>query len=65
MTPEWVAALIRAAKQIVPADFTGKIEINAFKGGVANVNVQQSFKEGQGQSEPAHADSHHSLTRIS
>jgi len=45
VTPEWISELMRAARRIIPRDFVGKVEINAFKGGLSNVNVQQSFKE--------------------
>ena len=43
--PEWVRALIKAVAPTIPRDFIGRIELNVFKGGIANVNVQQSFKE--------------------
>lgn len=42
--PEWVKRLMEQARDIVPRDFVGQIEINAFKGGIACVNVKQSFK---------------------
>ncbi len=45
MMPPWVEALMKVAREIVPRDFVGKIEINAFKGGISNINIQQSFKE--------------------
>lgn len=45
MTPAWIAQLFVAAKAIIPPDFIGKIEINAFKGGISNINLNQSFKE--------------------
>jgi hypothetical protein len=41
MTPEWVAALIHAAQQIIPADGVGTININALQGGVADVNLSR------------------------
>lgn len=44
-TPPWVSALIKAAKELVPKEFVGRIEVNVFKGGVSNVNLLQSFKE--------------------
>ena len=42
--PAWIGALVRAAQELMPRDFVGRIEINAYLGGVANVNVLQSFK---------------------
>lgn len=45
MAPDWVLRLIAYAKQILPPEFVGKVEVNVFKGGVSNVNVTQSYKE--------------------
>jgi hypothetical protein len=45
MMPPWLAAILTAAKPIIPKDFIGQIEINVFKGGITNVNLKQSFKE--------------------
>jgi hypothetical protein len=42
--PDWVQRMIAAAHPLLPEGFVGRIEINVFKGGIANVNVQQSFK---------------------
>ena len=47
MPPDWVQKLMAAARDLMPRDFVGQIEINAFKGGVSNVNVRQSFKGDQ------------------
>ena len=44
MTPTWVANLCRLIEPQIPHDFIGQIEINVFKGGIANVTVRQSFK---------------------
>jgi hypothetical protein len=35
---------VRAALSTLPSDFTGKIEINCFKGGVSNINIAWSVK---------------------
>jgi hypothetical protein len=35
---------VRAALATLPSDFTGKIEINCFKGGVGNMNIAWSVK---------------------
>lgn len=43
-TPEWVAKLITTARTIVPRDFCGSVEINAYLGGITTVNVRQTFK---------------------
>lgn len=45
MTPEWVRALLRVLRPLLPKDFVGQVEVNVFKGGISNVNVKQSFKE--------------------
>ena len=39
--PEWVVAFL----QNLPEQYTGRVEINFFKGGVSNVNLAQSIKE--------------------
>lgn len=44
-SPDWIKRLTAVAKQIIPRDFCGKVEVNAFKGGISNVNVTQSYKE--------------------
>lgn len=36
--------LVEKIKNAVEAKFTGKIEINFFKGGITNVVVSESFK---------------------
>lgn len=41
---EWVKALMQAAKQIVPKDFVGNVQLNCFQGGITNANVTQSVK---------------------
>ncbi len=35
---------VRAALATLPGDFTGKIELNCFKGGVGNINIHWSVK---------------------
>jgi len=45
LVPEWVLQLIGFTKKVIPPEFVGKVEVNAFKGGVSNVNVTQSYKE--------------------
>jgi hypothetical protein len=42
--PDWVDRLFDALQPVIPPEFVGRVEINVFKGGIANVNVQQSFK---------------------
>ena len=44
MTPESVRQIVTALTPLLPKEFVGRIEVNVFKGGIANVNVQQSFK---------------------
>jgi hypothetical protein len=41
---EWIQRLIQAAKQIIPKDFFGNVQINAQGGGISNVNVTQLYK---------------------
>lgn len=38
--PEWVAARIER----LPHDFTGRVELNFFRGGIANMNLTESVK---------------------
>jgi hypothetical protein len=45
MTPEWVLSLIRYARDHMPKDFVGQVEVNCFKGNVSNVTVKQTYKE--------------------
>lgn len=40
----WVDQLFAAVKPVIPAEFVGRIEINAFKGGITNIKLEQSFK---------------------
>ena len=35
---------VRQALATLPADFTGKIELNCFKGGIGNINIHWSVK---------------------
>lgn len=37
---------VRQALATLPADFTGKIELNCFQGGVGNMNILWSVKTG-------------------
>lgn len=43
MMPDWLRRILSVLRPAIPADFVGTIEINVFKGGIANVNVRQSF----------------------
>ena len=43
--PSWVTILFQHIRLLIPATFTGQIEINCFKGGVSNINLKQSYKE--------------------
>jgi hypothetical protein len=43
--PDWIKRVSDAIKPLLPQNFCGKVEVNAFKGGISNVNVTQSFKE--------------------
>ena len=38
--PQWVTSRLAD----LPRDFTGRIELNLFRGGVANVNITESVK---------------------
>ena len=40
----WIEQLFAAVKPVIPAEFVGRIEINAFKGGITNIKLEQSFK---------------------
>ncbi|KKU09830.1 MAG: hypothetical protein UX14_C0035G0010 [Parcubacteria group bacterium GW2011_GWF1_45_5] len=40
---EWTFSLQR---KLLESGYTGKIEINSFKGGVSNLNLSQSIKPG-------------------
>lgn len=42
--PDWLEMLFKAVKPLLPPDFIGRIEINVFKGGISNINLNQSFK---------------------
>ena len=42
----WVHRIMQVVKPELPKDFVGQVEVNCFKGGITNVNVRQSFKEG-------------------
>jgi len=42
--PEWLDKIVKAITGMIPSDFVGTIELNIFKGGIANVNVKQSYK---------------------
>jgi hypothetical protein len=44
-TPEWLRRLLAAIRPLLPRDFVGSIELNVFRGGIANVNVRQSFRD--------------------
>ena len=35
---------VRTALATLPSDFTGKIELNCFKGGIGNMNIHWSVK---------------------
>jgi hypothetical protein len=45
-TPEWLRRLLIAIRPLLPREFVGSIELNVFRGGIANVNVRQSFQAG-------------------
>ena len=46
--PEWVSTLLALTRPVLPAGFYGSIEINVQDGGITNVNVKQSYREGKG-----------------
>jgi len=35
---------LKELKKELPDTFTGKIEINCFKGGISNINILRSYK---------------------
>jgi hypothetical protein len=43
--PAWLRAIMRAVKPLLPRDFVGRIEIHVFRGGIANINLGQSFRD--------------------
>jgi hypothetical protein len=46
-TPEWIVALARAVKEVVPREFVGQIEVNLFRGVISNILVRRSYKDKQ------------------
>lgn len=46
MIPLWIHTIMRLIRPELPKDFVGQFEVNIFKGGISNVTVKQSFKEG-------------------
>jgi hypothetical protein len=43
--PAWITKLSEFARQIVPQEFSGKIELNFLQGGVTGTNVTQSYRK--------------------
>ena len=43
-SPVWIRQLFEVVRPVIPAGFVGRVEVNVFKGGIANVNVVQSYK---------------------
>jgi hypothetical protein len=42
--PAWLRVILRAIKPLLPADFVGQIQINAFKGGITTAAVDQTYR---------------------
>jgi hypothetical protein len=42
--PDWLRQALQAIKPLLPKDFVGQVEVNIYQGGIANVNVKQSYK---------------------
>lgn len=43
--PQWLCQALQRIQPLLPKDFAGKIQINvAPGGGIANVNVEQTYK---------------------
>lgn len=44
--PAWLQEPVRIFHQSIPKDFVGQVEVNCFQGGITNIVIRQSYKEG-------------------
>ncbi|HEV8642152.1 MAG TPA: hypothetical protein VGV13_13715 [Methylomirabilota bacterium] len=40
--PLWLFAIVAVARRVLPREWCGQIRLNVFKGGISNVNIEQT-----------------------